>query len=81
MKDCLRIGLEQNKSSLISLRYARYPELKRYDITSAYTNKAISRCDERGRGEEGGNPVKKEQTAQVILRADGNQLSTSSGEE
>jgi putative transposase len=44
MNDCIRIGLAQNKTSFMSLRYACYPELQKYNIASAYKNNAISRA-------------------------------------
>lgn len=45
LNDCIRIGLEQNKTSFMSLRYACYPKLARYNgIASAYKNNAISRA-------------------------------------
>ena len=45
LNDCIRIGLEENKTSFLSLRYACYPKLKDYKIVSAYKNNAISRAD------------------------------------
>lgn len=45
LNNCVRIGLSQNKTSLMSLRYACYPELKKYQIASAYKNNAISRAN------------------------------------
>ena len=45
LNDCIRIGLAQNKTSFMSLRYACYPELKKYTIASAYKNNAISRAN------------------------------------
>ncbi|MHB2036978.1 MAG: IS200/IS605 family accessory protein TnpB-related protein, partial [Nitrososphaerales archaeon] len=44
LNDCIRIGLDQNKTSFLQLRYACYPKLKNYDIASAYKNNAISRA-------------------------------------
>jgi len=44
LNDCIRIGLAENKTSFMSLRYACYPKLKNYHIASAYKNNAISRA-------------------------------------
>src|SRR5579864_6894383 len=44
LNDCIKIGLEENKTSFMSLRYACYPKLKAYNIASAYKNNAISRA-------------------------------------
>ena len=44
LNECIRIGLDQNKTSFLQLRYACYPKLKDYDIASAYKNNAISRA-------------------------------------
>jgi len=44
INDCIRIGLTENKTSFMSLRYACYPKLKDYQIASAFKNNAISRA-------------------------------------
>ncbi|MDG6995952.1 MAG: transposase [Nitrososphaerota archaeon] len=44
LNDCIRIGLAQNTTSFMSLRYSCYPELSKYDVPSAYKNNAISRA-------------------------------------
>jgi len=44
LNDCIRIGLAENKTSFMSLRYACYPKLKDYETPAAYKNNAISRA-------------------------------------
>ena len=44
LNECIRIGLSENKTSFMSLRYACYPELRKFKIPSAYKNNAISRA-------------------------------------
>ena len=44
LNECIRIGLAENKTAFMSLRYACYPKLKGYKIASAYKNNAISRA-------------------------------------
>ena len=44
LNECIRIGLAENKTSFLSLRYACYPKLKDYKIAAAYKNNAISRA-------------------------------------
>ena len=44
LNECIRIGLSENKTSFMSLRYACYPKLKDYKIAAAYKNNAISRA-------------------------------------
>jgi putative transposase len=44
LNDCIRIGLAENKTSFMSLRYACYPKLKKYDSPAVYKNNAISRA-------------------------------------
>jgi putative transposase len=44
LNDCIWIGLEENKTSFLSLRYACYPRLKDYKTVAAYKNNAISRA-------------------------------------
>ena len=45
LNECIRIGLSENKTSFMALRYACYPELKKYEINSAYKNNSISRAN------------------------------------
>ena len=45
LNDCIRIGLAENKTSFMSLRYACYPKLKDYETPAAYKNNAISRAN------------------------------------
>ncbi|MGA2875181.1 MAG: transposase [Nitrososphaerales archaeon] len=45
LNDCIRIGLAENTTSFMSLRYACYQKLKDYEIASAYKNNAISRAN------------------------------------
>ena len=45
LNDCIRISLAENKTSFMALRYACYPQLKDYEIASAYKNNAISRAN------------------------------------
>ena len=44
LNECIRVGLAENKTSFMSLRYACYLKLKDYKIASAYKNNAISRA-------------------------------------
>lgn len=44
VNDCIRIGLEQNRTSMKSLSLATYPYLKQYDIKSYYRLCANSRA-------------------------------------
>ena len=44
VNDCIRIGLEQNVTSLKSLSIVCYPQLKKYVIDSRYKLCAISRA-------------------------------------
>ena len=44
LNECIRIGLAENKTSFLSLRYASYPKLRDYKIVAAYKNNAISRA-------------------------------------
>jgi putative transposase len=44
LNDCIRIGLRENRTSLRSLSLVCYPNLKKYEIASAYKLNAISRA-------------------------------------
>jgi putative transposase len=44
LNECIRLGLAENKTSFMQLRYACYPKLNDYKIASAYKNNAISRA-------------------------------------
>jgi len=44
LNECVRLGLAENKSSFMSLRYACYPKLKDFKIAAAFKNNAISRA-------------------------------------
>ncbi len=44
LNECIRIGLAENKTSFMSLRYACYLKLKKYNTPAAYKNNAISRA-------------------------------------
>jgi putative transposase len=44
LNDCITIGLKENKTSLKSIQSVAYPELKKYNIASAYKNNAMSRA-------------------------------------
>ena len=44
LNDCIRIGLDANRTSLESIQSVAYPELRRYKIASAYKLNAESRA-------------------------------------
>jgi hypothetical protein len=87
LNDCIRLGLAENKTSFMSLRYLVYPKLTKYKIESTYKNNAAINIRKRGLEKlfslqfspigltsktVKGNP-EKEFKREAVLRVDGSQ--------